>query len=117
MDLECVQWRSEDWKDIIEVQRGHQAAPGRRRKVARSPPEEKRGKFQAPGGKSLPKLEQGRSGVDQKVDRNQPADTDQDHQSTAASNRKKALQISSITIPGLVVSDQGTTILRNDSKY
>ena len=28
VDLECVQWRSEDWKDIVEVWRGHQAAPG-----------------------------------------------------------------------------------------
>ena len=79
--------------------------------------EEKRGTGQTPGRKSLPRLEQGWGGVDQKVDRNQPADTDQDLQSTAASNCKKGLQLSDIMIPGLVVPDQGTTILRNHSKY
>ena len=84
--------------------------------MARIRLEEKRETVQAPGRKSLPRIKQGRSRVDQKVDRNQPADTDQDLQSTAASNCKKILQISNMTIPGLVVPDQGTTILRNHSK-
>ena len=111
LDLECVQWRSEDWKDIIKVRTGHQAVPGLRRKMARSQLEE-RETVQAPGRKSRRRLEQGRSGVGQKADRNQPADTDQDLQSTAASNRKKGIQMSNMTIAG-----QGTTILRNHSKY
>ena len=76
LDLECVQWRSEDWKDIIKVWTGHQAVPRRRRKMARSKLEE-RETVQAPGRKSRRRSEQGWSGVGQKADRNQPADTDQ----------------------------------------
>ena len=89
----------------------HQAVPGRRRKMARSQLEETE-TAQAPGRKSRRRIEQGRSGVDKKADRNQPADTDQDLQSTVASNCKKGIQMSNMTIPG-----QGTTILRNHSKY
>ena len=96
---------------------GHNKSPDRSSSSSR--PKEKDGvkptgreTVQAPGRKSRRRLEQGRSGVGQKADRNQPADTDQDLQSTSASNRKKGIQMSNMTIAG-----QGTTILRNHSKY
>ena len=57
--------------------------------MARSRLEEKRETIQAPGRKSLPRIEQGRSGVDQKANRNQLPDTDQDLQFTTTSNCKK----------------------------
>ena len=119
VDLECVQWHSEDSKDIIEVQRDHLTAPSQRRKVAQSQLEEKRGTVQAPERKSQLKLklEQGRSRVDQKlIEINQQTQIKISKPMTT-SNCKKGLQISSMMILGLAIPDQGTMLLTNDSMY
>ena len=97
---------------------GHKRSPER---SSSSPRSKEKGSAKSTGRKegddpsyrreSLLKLEQGRSGVDQKVDRIQPAETNQDLQPIAKNNCKKGLQISSMTILGLVVPDQGTMIL------